>query len=70
MTNDPNAIDPAALRRLMETYAHHTNPAFSRGFADYMVGRNLAGCLGPDSQAYDRGQECAMRWSQLGGTTR
>ena len=57
------------LRREYRPY--HTIPAFDAGFNDYQRGHFLSpqgvGFLygGVDAQAYDRGVECASRWSRV-----
>jgi hypothetical protein len=46
----------------IERYApYHTSKWFACGYFDYKIRPNLRDMSGVDSQAYNRGAECAMR---------
>ena len=63
MTNIPY-IDTAAIKTLYAPY--HTMPAFEQGFTDYGHGTPYRhSFLGMDRQAYDRGQEAAMKIERI-----
>jgi hypothetical protein len=40
---------------------YNTMVGFHRGWLDYQAGRHATPSDGVEGQAYDRGQECAMR---------